>query len=190
MHNSFLACVLSYHNLQPENTYFYFFFHSEIIWPKVYLIPLLPQERKSLVKGWVVCVFEIWMFPFTTQLHRFEQLCPLPGAWSHSPAAAHEHRGRPGLDFSTRPSLRSSALATDPLLLQGNPVKHRQNGEPPLCQEMESMQTRGPQRRAMSTLRRCALELIYGWKALLVQIVHKAYDLSTCPQGHNNIYVA
>lgn len=44
--------------------------------------------------------------------------------------------------------------------------------------------------RAMNTLQNCASKLIYSWKALLVQIVHKAYDLSTCPQGHNNIYVA
>lgn len=80
MHNSFLACVLIYHNLQPENTYFYFF-QSEIIWPK---IPLLPQKRNSLVKGWVVCVFVISRFPFITQLHQLEEPCLLPDAWSHS----------------------------------------------------------------------------------------------------------
>lgn len=49
MHNSFLACVLSYHNLKRENTST--ISHSEIMWPKVYLIPLLPQKRNSLVKG-------------------------------------------------------------------------------------------------------------------------------------------
>lgn len=32
--------------------------------------------------------------------------------------------------------------------------------------------------------------LIYGQETLLLQIVHKACDLSTCPWDHNNIYLA
>lgn len=44
--------------------------------------------------------------------------------------------------------------------------------------------------RDMNALKNCASKLIYSWKALLVQIGQIAYDLSTCPQGHNNIYVA
>lgn len=117
-----LCIILSWHvssvtTICSQKTLTSTFFHSKIIWPKVYLIALLPQKRNSLVKGWVVCVFEISRFPFTTQLHWLEQPCLLPDAWSHSPAAAHKRHGQPGLDFSTRPSL-SSALATNPLLLQ------------------------------------------------------------------------
>lgn len=70
-----LCIILSWHvslvtTICSQKTLTSTFFHSEIIWPKVYLIPLLPQKRSSFVKGWAVCVFEIPRFPFTTQLHR------------------------------------------------------------------------------------------------------------------------
>lgn len=110
-----MACVLSYHNMQPENTFT--FFCSGIIWPKVYLISLFLQKINSVVKGWVWCVFETSRFPFTTQPHWLKQPCLLPDAWSHRFAAAQRHQGWPGLDFWTSPSL-GSALATSPLLLQ------------------------------------------------------------------------
>lgn len=141
MHNSFLACILSYHNLKRENTST--LSHSEITWPKVHLIPLLPQKRNSLVKGWAVCVFEIPRFPFTTQLHQLQQPCLLPDAWSHKTTAAHKrHRrlARAQLLDQTQPQLCSGCWSTPPA---GNPVKHVQNGEQSVCQEMESVRTGG-----------------------------------------------
>lgn len=141
MHNSFLACVLSYHNLKRENTFT--FSHSEIMWPKVYLIPLLPQKRSSLVKGWVVPAFEIPRFPFTTQLHQLQQPCLLPDAWSHKPTAAHKRHwrlDRVQLLDQTQPQLCSGCWSTP---LAGNPVKHGQNGKQSVCQEVESVQTGG-----------------------------------------------
>lgn len=117
-----LCIILSWHvssvtTICSQKNSCIYFFHSEIIWPKVYLIFPLPQKRNSLVKDWVVCIFEKSRFPFTTQLHRLKQPCLMPNAWSRSPTAAHKRHRRPGPDFPTRPSLHS-ALATDPPLLQ------------------------------------------------------------------------
>lgn len=156
MHNSFLACVLSYHNLKWENTST--FSHSEIMWPKVYLIPLLPQKRNSLVKGWIVRVLEILRFPFTTQLHQLQQPCLLPDAWSHKPTAAHKrHRrlARAQLLDQTQPHLCSGCWSTP---LAGNPVKHVQNGEQSVCQEAESARTGGSTVRSHESFAKLCFE--------------------------------
>lgn len=140
MHNSFLACVFSYHNLKRENTST--FSCPEIMWPKVYLIPLLPQKKNSLVKGWAVRVLEIPRLPFTTQLHQPQQPCLLPDAWSHKPTAAHKRHRRLARDqllHQPQPQLCSGCWSP----LGGNPVKHVQNGEQPACQETESAWTGG-----------------------------------------------
>lgn len=185
MHNSFLACVLSYHNLKRENTST--FSHSEIMWPKAYLTPLLPEKRSSLVKGWAVRVPEIPRFhlPRSCPSSSRPACCQAPGATNHSCPQASSATGQ----GSTSPPEPASALLR--LLihpLAGNPV----------CRMASDWRARRwdpcgwgkAQCRATNTLQNCALKLIYSWKVLLVQIVHKAYDLSACPQGHNNIYVA
>lgn len=116
MHNSFLACVLSYHKLKRENTST--FSHSEIMWSKVYLIFLLSQKRNSLVKSWVyMCLrYQGFHLPHSFTNSSSPACCQMPG--DTNPQLPTMFIGdRPGLNFSTRLSL-CSALTADPLLLQ------------------------------------------------------------------------
>lgn len=59
MHNSFLASFLSYHNFQPENTYFYFFYSRNN--PALSGSNSSPEEKQSC-EGLVVCMFEVSIY--------------------------------------------------------------------------------------------------------------------------------
>lgn len=66
MHNSFLASSLTCHNLQPENTYFYFSYSRNN--PALSGSNSSPEKKQPCQDVAVCTVFETSRFPFTAQL--------------------------------------------------------------------------------------------------------------------------
>lgn len=82
-----LCIILSWHvssvtTICSQKTLTSTFFHSEIIWPKVYLIPLLPQKRNSLVKGclYVCLTYEGFHLQHSCTDWNSPACCRMPGA--------------------------------------------------------------------------------------------------------------
>lgn len=72
MRNSFLASSLTCHNLQPENTYFYFSYSRNN--PALSGSNSFPEDKQPCQDLVVCAVFEASRFPFTAQLHGLRKL--------------------------------------------------------------------------------------------------------------------